>query len=62
MDVNKMAGWCLIILAVVNVLHGVFTHYRDGAIPGVAFALVTALLVTFGVVLLVRKPIAHGRK
>jgi hypothetical protein len=62
MDVNKLAGWCLITLAVVNVLHEIFIRYRDGATPGFGYAFVTALFFTAGVVLLIRKPIMHGRK
>jgi hypothetical protein len=62
MDVNKMAGLCLIILAVVNVLHEIFVRYRDGATFGVTSAVVTAALFTFGVALIVRRPIQHGRK
>lgn len=62
MDVNKMAGLCLIIMAVVNVLHEVFIRHRDGATPGVAYAFVTALLFTLGAVLIIRKPIPHGKK
>lgn len=62
MDVNKMAGLCLIIMAVVNVLHEIFVRYRDAATPGVASAFVTAALVTLGAVLIIRRPIPHGRK
>ena len=62
MDINKMAGLCLIILAVVNVLHEIFVRYRDAASPGVGYAFVTALLFTLGAVLIIRKPIRHGRK
>ena len=62
MDINKMAGLCLIILAVVNVLHEIFVRYRDAGAPGIAYAVVTAVLFTLGVALIVRKPIQHGRK
>lgn len=62
MDVNKLAGWCLITLAVVNVLHEVFVRYRDAGSPGVAYAAVTAALFTAGAVLLIRKPIPQGRQ
>lgn len=48
MDIDKMAGLCLIILAVVNVLHEVFIRYRDAATPGVGYAVVTATLFTLG--------------
>ncbi len=62
MDVNKMAGLCLIIMGVVNVLHEVFIRYRDASTPGVAYAFVTAMLFTLGVALIIRKPIPQGRK
>ncbi|HEU4869988.1 MAG TPA: hypothetical protein VFT08_03995 [Pyrinomonadaceae bacterium] len=62
MDVNKLAGWCLIILAAVNVLHEIFIRYRDGATPGIGYAFVTALFFTLGAVLLIRKPIPGARK
>lgn len=57
MDVNKLAGWCLIVLGVVNVLHEIFIRWRDNSVPGVPYAIVTALFFTFGFVLLWRKPI-----
>ncbi|HKR14453.1 MAG TPA: hypothetical protein VJT15_20475 [Pyrinomonadaceae bacterium] len=62
MDINKMAGLCLIILAVVNLLHEVFIRYRDAVAPGIGYAIVTAALFTVGVALIVRRPIQHGRK
>ncbi|HEU4714544.1 MAG TPA: hypothetical protein VFS76_23470 [Pyrinomonadaceae bacterium] len=62
MDVNKLAGWCLITLAVVNVLHEIVIRYRDLATPGFKYAFVTALFFTTGMVLLILKPIRYGRK
>jgi hypothetical protein len=62
MDVNKLAGWCLITLAAVNALHEVFIRYRDAGTPGFGYAFVTALFFTAGAVLLILKPIRHGRK
>lgn len=62
MDVNKLAGWCLITLAVVNVLHEIVIRYRDYGTPGFKYAIVTALFFTMGMVLLILKPIRHGRK
>lgn len=62
MDINRMAGLCLIILAVVNFLHEVFIRYRDAVTPGIGYAIVTAALFTLGVALIVRRPIQHGRK
>jgi hypothetical protein len=62
MDVNKMAGLCLIVLGVVNALHEVVIRYRDHGTPGFAFAFATALLITLGAVLIIRKPIPYGVK
>ena len=62
MDVNKLAGWCLITLSVVNVLHEIVIRYRDSGTPGIKYAFVTALFFTMGMVLLIRKPIRYGRK
>lgn len=63
MDVNKLAGWCLIVLGVVNVLREVMIVLSENdARPGAVYALVTALLITLGAVLLIRKPIPYGRK
>lgn len=61
MDVNKMAGLCLIILGVVNALHEIVITLRDHSNPGMAYALATAILITLGAVLIVRKPIPYGR-
>lgn len=55
MNVNKLAGAALIVLAVVNVLHAIVTSLRGPNTPGVPFALVTATLFTVGVWLLMRK-------
>lgn len=62
MDVNKLAGWCLILLSVINVLHEIVVRVRDQAKPGAAYAVVTAAFFTLGAVLLIRKPIPQGRK
>ena len=62
MDVNKMAGLCLIILGVVNALHEVVVTLRDRGNPGMAYAFATAILITLGAVLIVRKPIPYGRR
>ena len=62
MDVNKLAGWCLIVLGAVNVFREVMLTLRYDAAPGAVYALVTALFFTFGAVLLIRKPIPYGRK
>jgi hypothetical protein len=57
MDVNKLAGGCLIILAIVNVLHEFVVRSAGRGEPGFLYALVTALFFTFGVVLLLRKSV-----
>jgi hypothetical protein len=62
MDVNKLAGWCLIVLGTLNIFREVMLVLRDDAAPGAVYALVTALFITLGVVLLIRKPIPYGRK
>ena len=62
MDVNKLAGWCLIVLGLVNIFREVMLTVRENAQPGALYALVTALLFTFGAVFLIRKPLPSGRK
>lgn len=61
MDVNKLAGACLIILAIVNVLHEFVVRTTGRGEPGFGYAVVTALFFTFGVVLLLRKSVAHSK-
>jgi hypothetical protein len=55
MDVNKLAGACLIILGIVNVLHEFVVRSTGRGEPGFSYAVVTALFFTFGIVLLLRK-------
>ena len=62
MDVNKMAGWCLIVFAVINVLHEIVVRLTERGTPGVAYAAVTAVLFTLGAVLIIRRPIPLARK
>ena len=61
MDVNKLAGVCLIILGVVNALHEFVVRSTGRGEPGFAYAVVTALFFTFGVVLLLRNGIANSK-
>lgn len=61
MDVNKLAGACLIILAIVNGLHEFVVRSTGRGKPGIAYAVVTALFFTFGVALLFRKHVAGKR-
>jgi len=60
MNVNKLAGVCLLILGVVNALHEFVVRSTGRGEPGFAYAVVTALFFTFGVVLLLRKGVATG--
>ncbi|HEX3187442.1 MAG TPA: hypothetical protein VHQ94_21765 [Pyrinomonadaceae bacterium] len=62
MDINKLAGWCLILLGVANVVREVVILTRENGSPGAIYALVTALLITLGAVFLIRKPIPQRRK
>jgi hypothetical protein len=62
MDVNKLAGACLIILAIVNVLHEFVVRSTGRGEPGLLYAAVTALFFTFGVVLLLRKGADHSKR
>lgn len=62
MDVNKLAGACLFILGIVNVLHEFVVRSQGRGEPGILYALVTALFFTFGVVLLLRKTVTHGKR
>ena len=61
MDVNKLAGVCLLILGVVNALHEFVVRATGRGAPGFAYGFVTALFFTFGVVLLLRKSMATSR-
>lgn len=62
MDVNKLAGACLIILGIVNVLHEFVVRSAGRGEPGFVYAFVTALFFTFGVLLLLRKSVAHNKR
>jgi hypothetical protein len=62
MDVKKLAGACLIILGFVNVLHEFFVRSTGRGEPGNPYALVTALFFSFGVALLLRKHVDHGKR
>jgi len=61
MDVNKLAGTCLIILGIVNALHEFVVRSTGRGEPGFGYAVVTALFFTFGVVLLLRKSIVNNK-
>lgn len=55
MNVNKMAGACLIVLGFVNVLHEIAMRSTGRGEPGIPYAFVTALFFTFGAVLFLRR-------
>lgn len=52
MKISTMAGWCLIVLGVVNVLHEISLRASGRHEPGLAYAIVTALFFTAGAVFL----------
>ena len=62
MDVNKLAGGCLIILGIVNVLHEFVVRSEGRGEPGFVYAAVTALFFTFGVLLILRKSVTHRKR
>lgn len=62
MDVNKLAGGCLIILGIVNVLHEFVVRSTGRGEPGFGYAVVTALFFTFGVMLLLRKSADQNKR
>jgi uncharacterized membrane protein HdeD (DUF308 family) len=55
MDVNKIAGACLIIFGIINVLHEIVVRSTGRSTPGFVYAFVTALLFTFGALLFFRR-------
>ena len=61
MDVNKLAGACLIILGIVNALHEFVVRSTGRGEPGLGYAVLTASFFTFGIVLLLRKSVDHSK-
>jgi len=55
MDVNKLAGACLIIWGIINVLHEIVMRSTGRSTPGFGYAFFTALLFTFGALLFLRR-------
>ncbi len=55
MRLNKMAGACLILLGVVNVLHEVALRSAGRGTPGFGYAFATALFFTIGTVFFFRR-------
>ena len=62
MDVNKLAGACLIIFGIVNALHEFVVRSSGRGEPGNLYAVVTALFFTLGVALLLRKSVGRGKR
>jgi hypothetical protein len=64
-DINKMAGWCLIVFGVINVLHEISLRSVGRGHPGTGYALTTSVLFTAGAALLwrhrIRKNLAKAR-
>lgn len=52
MRINVLAGWCLILFGVINVLHEITLTSAGRGKPGIAYALATSFLFTAGAVLL----------
>ncbi len=48
MEPRKMAGWCLILFGVINVLHAVYMTETKGRVMTTFFIIVTSLLFTLG--------------
>jgi hypothetical protein len=59
MDVNKIAGACLIIFGIINVLHEIVERSTGRGTPGFGYAFVTALLFTFGALLFLRRSVPN---
>jgi hypothetical protein len=55
MSVNKLAGACLVMFGIVNVLHEIALRSTGRGTPGLGYAIVTALLFTFGAVFFLRR-------
>ena len=60
MDINKMAGWCLILFGVINVLHEISLRSVGRSQPGIGYALATSILFTAGAVMLSRRRIREN--
>jgi len=59
-DINKMAGYCLIIFSLINVLHEIHLRTVGRGQPGIGYALTTSILFTAGAVLLWRRRIREN--
>ncbi|MDX6614015.1 MAG: hypothetical protein QOD75_3201 [Blastocatellia bacterium] len=54
MNISRMAGCCLILLGTINILHEINLVGTGRGQPGVAYAIVTAVLYSIGIALLLR--------
>ncbi len=54
-NVNRLAGACLIILGIVNVLHEIVVRSSGRGTPGFGYAFVTAMFFTIGTLLFLRR-------
>ena len=52
MTVYRMAGSCLILLGIINILHEIVVVNTGRGKPGIAYALVTAAFFAIGTALL----------
>jgi hypothetical protein len=54
MTVNRMAGCCLILFGIINVLHEIHLNSTGRGRPGLVYAIITAALFAVGTALLLR--------
>lgn len=54
MNINRMAGCCLLLFGIINVLHEIVLNGTGRGRPGIAYGLVTAALFTLGTALFLR--------
>jgi hypothetical protein len=54
MTVNRMAGSCLILFGIINILHEIVVINAGRGRPGIVYALVTAAFFAIGAALLLR--------
>lgn len=52
MDIREMAGWCLILFGVINVLHAIYLNATMGQRMTTLYTVITSLLFTAGAALL----------
>lgn len=62
MKVNKLAGLCLIMFGIINVLHEIAQRASDSYQPGIVHALVTAFFFAMGTALFLRSKTQDGER